>query len=115
MDPSALTALIPQGGVAAILLAVIGILLRQNHQDRAQYRQDVARIEKRAADEAKTAAEHHSAEMTEVRKEIAGLREELRKSLDETEDERRKRWHAEDEAARYRRQVQALTGEAIQP
>lgn len=106
MEP--LTALIPQGGVAAVLLAVIVYLLRQNHQDRKQYRDDVARIETRAAADAKAAAEKHSAEMLEVNNQIAGLRKEVRDAMAETEEERRKRWHAEDAAASFRRRLEEL-------
>lgn len=113
MEP--LTALIPQGGVAAVLLAVIVYLLRQNHQDRKQYRDDVAAIEARGVIAAAAREEQHSKELGEVRTELAALRHRLEEQMRETEDERRRRWHAEDQAARYRRRLESIGEEVVEP
>lgn len=43
-----LAALIPAGGVAAVLAIVVGYLLRANHIDRMEYLDAVDRAEKRA-------------------------------------------------------------------
>lgn len=84
------------GGVGLALLAVILYLLRQNYADRKQYQDHIAEVEKRTADAiAEGKAESH-AEISELRKEVRDLRAEV-------EQERRGRWKAEDEAAKYRR------------
>lgn len=114
MEFAQIAPLLPQGAIATVLVAIIGVLLRQNHQDRNQYRADVARIEARASADAKAAADNHSREMGEVREELRALRVELRASMDETEDERRKRWHAEDAAARYKRELEQVIGRTVE-
>lgn len=125
MELAQIIPMIPQAGVAGILLAVIGVLLRQNHQDRTQYRADVARIEARAAEDAQEARENaardaeqarktHSSEMAEVREELRKLRGELETQRKETDEERRKRWHAEDAAAQYRRELEQVIGRTVE-
>lgn len=84
------------GGVALALLAVIGYLLRQNYADRRQYQTHIAEVEQRTAD-AIAKSEKRSEE------EIAALRVEVRDLRGELEKERRARWAAEDDAAKYRR------------
>jgi uncharacterized protein YlxW (UPF0749 family) len=84
------------GGVAVVLASVIAYLLRQNHLDRRQYQTHIAEVEKRTAEAiAKSAARSEA--------EIAGLRTEVHQLRTELEHERRLRWAAEDDAAKYRR------------
>lgn len=104
MDPSLLS-LLPTGGVATALLVVIAYLLRQNHLDRTQYRDDVAAIDARATTAAAAQEARHTAELEAVRRELADLREANVKVLAELEAERRRRWAAEDAAAEYRQQL----------
>lgn len=99
MDPT----LLGTGGVAVVLAAVIGYLLRQNFADRRQYQEHIAEVEKRTS-EAIAKAEARS------EGEIASLRIELRELRAELEQERRLRWAAEDDAAKYRRLHEAAQG-----
>lgn len=112
MDP-ALISLLPTGGVATVLVVVIVYLLRVNTVDRKQYRDDVARIQEHAADEAAEREEQHRANLAEVREEMAAVRQELREVREELEAERKARWKAQDDAAGYRRELEAIRGGAL--
>lgn len=112
MDPT-LATLLPTGGVATVLLAVIVYLLRQNHLDRAQYRADVAAVDARAtaaaaAQEARHVAEmsaqeaRHAAAIAGFGHKIERLEESNAKVLAAYEGERERRWKAEDAAVHYR-------------
>jgi len=107
MDPSLMT-LLPTGGVAGVLVVVIVYLLRQNHSDRGQYRADVARGDAKHLEEVKALHEQHKAQMSEVKAELVALRTVAEQALTELEEERRKRWRAEDQAASYRRQLDGV-------
>lgn len=91
MDP---LSLIPAGGVGTTLVVVIVYLMRQNHADRQQY-----------AEAARSVATQHAADMAAVRAEITALKEANARVLAELDSERKRRWHAEDLAATYRRQL----------
>lgn len=104
---STLISLIPGGGIVSVLVIVIVYLMRQNHADRVQYRNDVARIEARSVQDIKNLHAQHAIEMTEVRDELVALRESNEKVIGELEKERRRRWAAEDAAAGYRRELLA--------
>ena len=99
MDASVLS-IVPTGGVAAVLVAVIFYLLRQNHADRAQYGDHITRAE--AA---------HAGQMDRVEAQLAELNEKLSATLADLEAERRLRWHAEDVAAKARRDLAAIEGD----
>jgi len=101
VDPTLLS-LLPTGGVATALLIVIGYLLRQNHADRTQYRNDVAAIDARATAAASAMEARHAAELKAFGQKITALEESNSRVLAAYEDERRLRWKAEDDAARYR-------------
>lgn len=75
----------PQLGGAGVLLLIIGLLLRREAQDRADYRTELTRI---------NAA--HDAELAEKHGEIKGLREQLDDVNRKLDDERAKRRAAED-------------------
>lgn len=96
MNPEAISGL-TVGGPAAALVLVILYLLRQNFADRRQYRDDVARLESR-----------HNVAITEFKTEVAGLRQEIKDVLASLENERKARWIAEDEAAKWRREAERL-------
>lgn len=104
MDASLLS-LLPTGGVATVLVIVIVYLLRQNHQDREQYRADVARIQAAHTKDISTLREQQSEQVTKLNGEMTALRERVQEVLGELESERRRRWHAEDVAAGYRRDL----------
>ena len=110
MDPSLMT-LLPTSGVAGVLVVVIVYLLRQNHIDRVQYRADVAAGDARHVAEVTALHLQHASDIEEVRKEIAAMRKVSEQALAETEEERRKRWAAEELAARYRRQLDGVREE----
>ena len=101
MDPTLLT-LLPTGGVATALLVVIGYLLRQNHLDRVQYRNDVAAIDARATAASLAQEARHAAEITAFGAKITSLEAKVASALDALETERKRRWAAEDAAAHYR-------------
>lgn len=84
-----LAALGPLGGLGfgGGLVAVIALLLRSNHQDRAQY-----------ANLRKDSELEHDADILE-------LRERLHEAEDRLEAERERRFAAEEEAARLRVQL----------
>jgi Skp family chaperone for outer membrane proteins len=102
MDATILS-LLPTGGVATVLVIVIVYLLRQNHADRKQYRDDVAAIEARHTTEQDKREKAFAASNAAVQDEMKKLREEVNDALAELENERRKRWAAEDVAAEERR------------
>lgn len=92
MDPQ----LLGTAGVAGVLVVVIGYLLRQNFADRRQYQNHIAEVEKATAAAIARAEARSEGEIAALRVEVRDLRAELEK-------ERRARWAAEDDAARYRR------------
>lgn len=92
MDPQ----LLGTGGVGVTLLAVVIYLLRQNYADRRQYQTHIAEVEQRTADAITKSEARAEAEIGTLRTEVRELRTELDK-------ERRLRWAAEDDAAKYRR------------
>ena len=104
MDPQ----LLGTGGVAVALVVVIGYLLRQNYADRRQYQEHIATVEK------STAAAIAKAE-ARSEGEIAGLRREVGELRTELESERRLRWAAEDDAAKYRRLHEAAQPQGGMP
>lgn len=104
MDPSLLS-LLPTGGVATVLVIVIVYLLRQNHQDREQYRADVGRIQAAHVNDIAALRQQQSEQVTKLNGEMTALRERVNEALQELESERRRRWHAEDVAAEYRRDL----------
>jgi uncharacterized membrane protein YhiD involved in acid resistance len=102
VDPTIL-GLLPTGGVATVLVIVIVYLLRQNHADRKQYRDDVAAIEARHAADKSKRDEEMKASNAAVQQELSRLRSQVKEALAELDSERRKRWAAEDVAAEERR------------
>lgn len=104
MDP-AIVSLIPAGSVGGTLVVVIIYLLRQNAVDRKHYRDDVAAIDARHQDEMKEITAAHTAELVSVRAEITSLKESNAAVLTELDAERRRRWVAEDAAAKYRQRL----------
>ena len=109
MDPSLVT-LIPTGSIAGVLVMVIIYLLKQNHMDRKQYRDDVARIEDRASRDADARQDEYQSHMSDVRTELVALRLELKEVREELEAERNVRWKAQDDSAGYRRELDAIKG-----
>jgi hypothetical protein len=75
----------PQLGGAGVLLLIIGLLLRRESQDRADYRTELTRL---------SAA--HDQELVELRAEIKGLREQVDELNSRLDQERAKRRAAED-------------------
>lgn len=103
MDP---LSLLPAGGVLTSLVVVVvylmrqnNALMRQNNADREQYMADVGRL-----------AAKNATDLAAVRDEIAELKEANAKVILELDAERRKRWEAEDAAAKYKRQAGITEG-----
>jgi cell division protein FtsB len=86
----------PQLGVAGILLAVLGLLIRWQAQDRTDYRAQLADLTKRHTEELTRVNGDHDAELAELRAEIQGLRKQIADLHVKLDDERAKRRAAED-------------------
>lgn len=82
----------PQLGVAGVLLALLGLVIRREGQDRADYRAQItSQAERHAAELARITAAH-DAELAELGVQIAGLRrqlDEVNTKLDVERDRRR--------------------------
>ena len=89
----------PQLGVAGILLALLGLVVRRESQDRTDYRAQLADIVARHASELTRINGSHDAELAELRQEIAGLRTQLAEVNAKLDAERDRRRIAEDTAA----------------
>jgi len=118
MDPS-LAALFPQAGIYGVLVAVIVYLLRSNAVDRKQYTDalaamkaqhinDLSSLEKRYTEEMTRMEKRHTEALEGVTRKLADLEKSNDHVLAELEEERRKRWNAENEAARERRLRETL-------
>ncbi|MEV5538469.1 hypothetical protein AB0L13_16560 [Saccharopolyspora shandongensis] len=97
MDLAGLMATVaPQAGIGSVLVGLLVWVTRNASTDRGDYRTALAEAEER-----------HRAELERVRTayvaELAEIRERSDELAAQLEDERRKRWKAEDAAARARR------------
>ena len=110
MADASLLGLLPTGSVAAVLVVVIVTLLRQNHSDRSQYREHITRTEAEHAEEIKAIEKRNADQMGRVEQKLAEINTKFAEAIENLETERRKRWHAEDVAAEYRRGLEALGG-----
>lgn len=88
----------PQLGGAGLLLALLGLLIRRETQDRADYRGGLAELTNRHATELARINTDHDTELGELRKEIAGLRAQLEEVNRKLDTERDRRRAAEDSA-----------------
>lgn len=88
----------PQLGVGGIFLALLGLLIRRESQDRADYRAQLAEQATRHAAELTRIAAAHDAELAELRAEIQGLRAQLNDMNTKLDAERDRRRAAEDSA-----------------
>lgn len=86
----------PQLGVGGILLALLGLLMRRETQDRADYRAQITELSARHADELKRINAAHDEELAELRAEIKGLRAEINELNQRLDQERARRRAAED-------------------
>ncbi|GGM65282.1 hypothetical protein GCM10012275_39780 [Longimycelium tulufanense] len=93
----------PQLGVAGVLVALLAYVLRHASADRSDYRAALVAAEQRHATELDRMQQAHAAEIAELHARLDSQQkqiDELHRLLD---DERRRRWRAEDVAARARR------------
>jgi uncharacterized membrane protein len=88
----------PQLGVAGILLALLGLMIRWGSQERADNRTEVAELATRHAAELARINTAHDAELAELRREIGGLRAQLDEMNTKLDQERDRRRAAEDSA-----------------
>jgi Skp family chaperone for outer membrane proteins len=88
----------PQLGIAGILLALLGLLMRRETQLHAEYRMRVAELTKNYANELARINRDHDAELGELRADIAGLRAALDDLNTKLDAERERRRAAEDSA-----------------
>lgn len=88
----------PQLGVAGILLALLGLVIRREAQDRTDYRAQITELVARHAGELTRINTSHDEELAELRKEIAGLRAQLAEVNAKLDAERDRRRAAEDSA-----------------
>jgi septal ring factor EnvC (AmiA/AmiB activator) len=100
---SALVSAGPQLGVGGVVVALLVLVLRHAAADRTDYRAALVAAEQRHADELDRVRRQHDDEIAELHHRLDAQQtqlDELNRSLDE---ERRRRWRAEDIAARARR------------
>jgi hypothetical protein len=109
VDP-ALTSLAPSFGPAGVLLVVVIYLLRVNSQDRKQYRDDVADIQAQNLENVQNLNAEHARQLGRVEDSLKSLRESNQKVLQELEDERRRRFAAEEAAHLARQRLLAIEG-----
>lgn len=95
---TALIGAAPQLGVAGILLALLGLVIRWGSQERSDNRAEVAELAARHAAELSRINTAHDAELAELRREIAGLRGQLSELNLKLDAERDRRRAAEDSA-----------------
>ncbi len=88
----------PQLGVAGILLALLGLVIRREGQDRTDSRATIAALVSRHDGELARISTAHDAELAELRTEIAGLRRQLDEVNAKLDAERERRRAAEDSA-----------------
>jgi hypothetical protein len=86
----------PQLGGAGILIVIIGLLLRRETQDRADYRTSLTELSARHTAELTRVNGSHDEELAELRGEIAGLRVQVAELHTLLDVERGKRREAED-------------------
>lgn len=88
----------PQLGVAGILLALLGLVIRWGSQERSDNRAEVSELASRHATELTRINGSHDEELAELRREIAGLRAQLDEMNTKLDQERDRRRAAEDSA-----------------
>ena len=85
-------------GAGSLLLVIIGLLIRRETQDRADYRTQVSELATRHAAELTRITTAHDAELAELREEIKGLRQKVLDLNSRLDAERDRRRAAEDSA-----------------
>lgn len=88
----------PQLGVAGVLLALLGLVIKWGAQERTDNRAEIQNTTARYAGELARINSAHDAELAELRTEIAGLRHQLDELNRKLDDERALRRLAEDRA-----------------
>jgi Skp family chaperone for outer membrane proteins len=116
-----LPGLAPPLGVVVVLGWILVRVMRQSSQDRDGYRAAIDQLAARHDREIAALREHHDTviadlraqcaeQITGLRAEVVTLRQELADLRVELDQERRTRHKAEDDAARWRRQVDLANG-----
>ncbi|MER7078126.1 MULTISPECIES: hypothetical protein [Bacteria] len=101
MDIAALLASAgPQAGVGGVLVVLLVWVMRAAATDRGDYRTALADAEKRHAVELERINTTHDDEVAELRDQLAELRARVDQLATQLDDERRRRWAAEDAAAK---------------
>ncbi|RKT85594.1 hypothetical protein SAMN05421805_1185 [Saccharopolyspora antimicrobica] len=104
MDIAALLASAgPQAGVGGVLVALLVWVMRTAATDRGDYRTALADAEQRHAAELARVGAARDDEVAELRDQIDELRARVDQLATQLDDERRRRWAAEDAAANARR------------
>ncbi len=109
MDP-ALMNLLPTGGVAGVLVVVIVYLLRTNAQDREQYQTHMANQQAQHLDEMQNINAEHARQLGRVEDRLKDLETSNQQVLRELEQERLKRYAAEEAAHIARQQLLSAEG-----
>lgn len=92
----------PQLGVAGVLLALLGLVLRRESQDRTDYREQLTATTARHAAELARINTDHDTELAELRRDIKELRTQLAEVNASLDAERARRRQAEDGAPAQR-------------
>lgn len=100
--------LIPVGGVGAVAVAVVTLIvhiLRQASADRISYQARLMEQRAQYTDELAAVHARYDEQIADLRQQIDTLRAEVADLRQQLEHERRARWQAEDQAAKWRREA----------
>ena len=93
----------PQLGVGGVVVALLVLVLRHAAADRTDYRVALVAAEQRHADEIDRVRRQHDDEIADLHRRLDAQQTQLDELTRALDDERRRRWRAEDIAARARR------------
>lgn len=100
--PALITAA-PQLGLVGYLIYLLKHITGTAQVDRGDYRDDLDAAEKRHAEEIGRLRQAHEADLAALRAELVDLRGRIVELTGQLDEERRRRWRAEDVAAAVRR------------
>lgn len=100
-----LASVAPQAGIGGVLFAFLVYFMRHASSDRTDYRAALADAETRHAAELDRIQAAYAAELAELRERLDAQEAKTAELAGLLDEERRKRWHAEDAAAQARREA----------
>lgn len=106
VDVAALLAEVaPQAGIGGLLLVLLVLAWRNHATERGDYRTSLDAAETRHRSELERVNTAHDQEIAELRERLDTAEARIAELSTLLDEERRKRWHAEDAAAQARREA----------